>query len=46
MVAKNHGARRVPAELGKGRPGLLNGVAEVSCSGLSREATVWIFPER
>ncbi len=45
-MVRNHGARRVPAELGKGRPGLLNGVVEVSCSGLSREATVWIFLER
>ncbi len=45
MVA-NHGVRRVLAELGKGRSGLLNGVVEVSCSGPSREATVWIFPER
>ena len=45
-MARNHGARRVPAELGRGRPGLLNGVVVVSCSDLSREATVWIFPER
>ena len=45
-MARNHGARRVPAELGKGRSGLLNGVVEVSCLDPSREATMWIFPER